>query len=126
MKKPERVMQRVAKAVHIIIAMTLGVLAQGCADFMPYSGQKQNWPTQPGAFVNTRFAVPIYVDGYPSRPYNVIGTIYLNDTIVAISYAANRAKQLGADAVIALPKGYGGSYTSGSRLYDRQFLSRRF
>jgi hypothetical protein len=40
-----------------------------------YSGQQQDWPTQPGAFINTQFALPIYVKSYPNRPYNVIGQL---------------------------------------------------
>ena len=44
-------------------------------DFTPYSGQQQNWPTQPGSFVNTSYAVPAYISSYPNRSYNVIGCL---------------------------------------------------
>jgi hypothetical protein len=57
----------------------------GCAiaDFEPYSGQQQNWPTSPGTFVNTTYVVPTYF-GYPPRPYNVIG--YLDATTAPIRH----------------------------------------
>src|SRR5260370_23080479 len=45
----------------------------GCAlaDFEPYSGQQQNWPTSPGTFVNNTYVLPTYF-GYPPRAHNVI------------------------------------------------------
>jgi hypothetical protein len=83
------------------------LLLSGCAiaDFEPYSGQQQNWPTSPGTFVNNTYAVATYF-GYPPRPYNVIG--YLDATTAPIrhrgvvAFAARRAKELGADAIIVL------------------------
>jgi hypothetical protein len=86
------------------------LLLSGCAiaEFHPYAGQQQNWPTSPGAFVDSQYVVPTFY-GYPSRPYNVIG--YLDATTAPIrrfgvvSFAARRAKELGADAIIVLGKG---------------------
>ena len=86
------------------------LLLSGCAiaDFTPYSGRQQNWPTAPGAFVKTEYVVPAYL-GYPSRPYNVVG--YLDATTAPIrrrgvvAFAARRAKELGADAIIVLQQG---------------------
>jgi len=105
-----------------IFATVLATLLSGCAwgDFTPYSGQQQNWPTQPGAFVNTTYAIPAYVYSYPSRPYNVIG--YLDATTAPIRrrgvarFAAQRAKELGADAIIVVGQGqeYAGSISTGS------------
>jgi hypothetical protein len=76
----------------------------GCAshEFHPYVGQQQKWPTSPGAFVDSQYAVPVYY-GYPAQPYTVIG--YLEETnhgrfSNAVKDAANSAKQLGADAVL--------------------------
>jgi hypothetical protein len=94
----------------------------GCAwgDFTPYSGQQQNWPMQPGAFVTTQYAIPVYMHSYPNRPYNVIG--YLDATTAPIrrrgvvAFAAQKAKELGADAIIVLQQGqeYAGSISTGS------------
>jgi hypothetical protein len=92
-----------------LFALTALILS-GCAiaDFTPYSGGQQNWPTAPGAFVKTEYAVPAYL-GYPNRPYNVIG--YLDATTAPIrrsgvvAFGARRAKELGADAIIVLHQG---------------------
>src|SRR5215469_3889432 len=85
-----------------LLVLTALILS-GCAiaDFTPYSGRQQNWPTVPGAFVKTDYAVPAYT-GYPNRPYNVIG--YLDATTAPIrrsgvvAFGARRAQELGADA----------------------------
>jgi len=96
---------------------TLALSACAIGDFTPYSGQQQNWPTAPGSFVKTDYAVPAYL-GYPDRPYNVIG--YLDATTAPIrrrgvvAFAARRAKELGGDAIIVLHQGteYAGTLTS--------------
>ena len=64
------------------------LILSGCAiaDFTPYSGGQQNWPTATGAFVKTDYAVPAYL-GYPNRPYNVIG--YLDTTTAPIRDCSN-------------------------------------
>ncbi len=52
--------------------------------------------------------MPTYL-GYPNRPYNVVG--YLDATTApirrrgVIEFAARRAKELGADAIIVLQQG---------------------
>jgi len=75
--------------------------------------------------------MPIYLDSYPPRPYDVLGTVYLNDTKVEMGYACGRAKALGADAIIATSKGYGGSasfggsYTTGN-VYPGGFNANNF
>src|SRR5437870_3021800 len=81
----------------------------GCAtaEFHPYQGAQQQWPTAPGALVDNRYTIPAYY-GYPPHPYVVIGsvashTLRLNRFAV-LSYAANRAKAIGADAIIAVPR----------------------
>jgi hypothetical protein len=97
---------------QLFIAATITVLIiSGCAiaDFTTYSGQQQNWPTQPGAFVATQYAIPVYLHSYPDRPYNVIG--YLDATTAPIrrrgvvGFAARRAKELGGDAIVVLSQG---------------------
>ena len=106
-------------------------LLSGCAiaDFTPYSGQQQNWPTQPGSFVNTGYAIPAYISSYPDRPYNVIG--YLDATTApvrrrgVVAFAARRAKELGADAIIVLAEGqeYAGALSTGNA-YTTGFVYR--
>ena len=117
-----------------VIAATL--LFSGCAigDFTSYSGQQQNWPTQPGSFVSTNYVIPAYVHSWPDRPYVVLG--YLDATTAPIrrrgvvAFAARRAKELGADAIIVMQQGqeYAGSISSGSAytsgfLYNRGFTA---
>ena len=81
----------------------------GCAshEFHPYVGQQQKWPTSPGAFVDSQYAVLVYY-GCPAQPYTVIG--YLEDTSHgrfsnAVEDAAKSAKQLGADAIVVQSHG---------------------
>jgi hypothetical protein len=66
------------------------------------------------------------LDGYPPRSYDVIGTLYLNDTVPEVSRAANSAKRLGADAMIALQKGYGGSFVAGTNFTAGNFYPGGF
>jgi hypothetical protein len=68
----------------LLAAAIVTTLISGCAiaDFTTYSGQQQNWPTQPGSFVATQYAIPAYIHSYPDRPYNVIG--YLDATTAPI------------------------------------------
>lgn len=90
------------------------------ADFTPHSGQQQNWPTQPGAFVYTKYVISAHVHSWPNRPYVVIA--YL-EAITApirrrgvVAFAARRAKELGADAIIVMQQGqeYAGTISNGS------------
>jgi hypothetical protein len=94
-----------------------------------YSGQQQNWPTSPGTFVNTTYVVPTYF-GYPPRPYNVIG--YLDATTApirhrgAVAFAARRAKELGADAIIVLSHGTEYAISTSSAFTSGQFYGSGF
>src|SRR5690348_15253411 len=75
--------------------------------------------------------VPTYF-GYPPRPYNVIG--YLDATTAPIrhrgvvAFAARRAKELGADAIIVLSHGteYAGTISTGSAFTSGQFYGSGF
>lgn len=103
----------------ILLLVTMLGLLTGCAisDFKPYSGAQQDWPTAPGGFIESKYAVPTYY-GPPSRPYEVLG--YLDVTTAPIRrrgvvrYAASRAKELGGDAIVVLHEGaeYRGTYHS--------------
>jgi hypothetical protein len=119
---------------NLISATVLAaLLLSGCAiaDFEPYSGQQQNWPTSSGTFVNTTYVVPTYF-GFPPRPYSVIG--YLDATTAPIrhrgvvGFAARRAKELGADAIIVLSHGtqYAGTISSGDAFTSGQFYGNGF
>src|SRR6266567_411028 len=102
------------KSVISLFAHAAAVLAtifvSGCAvaDFKPYVGQQQNWPTAPGAIMDTKYAVPVYY-GPPARAYTVIG--YLDAATApirrrgVISFSARRAKEMGGDAIVVLSKG---------------------
>jgi hypothetical protein len=114
------------------IAATL--LFSGCAigDFTSYSGQQQNWPTQPGSFVSTNYVIPAYVHSWPDRHYIVLG--YLDATTAPIrrrgvvGFAARRAKELGADAIIVMQQGqeYAGSISNGSAFTSGNFYNNSF
>ena len=56
---------------------------------------------------NSRYAVPTYY-GYPPHAYTVIGVIQSStkrvNRFAILSYAANRAKALAADAILAMPR----------------------
>src|SRR5216684_1155926 len=104
----------------ILISTSLLAVLSGCAtsDFKPYSGAQQEWPTAPGGFIETKYAVPTYY-GPPPRHYEILG--YLDATAAPIRkrgvvrYASSRAKDLGGDAIIVLQEGaeYRGTYSSG-------------
>jgi hypothetical protein len=85
------------------------VFLGGCAvaDFTPYSGAQQNWPVGNGAFVDNKYAVPVFY-GAPNRPYVVLG--YLNAETApvrsrrgaVIAFMARRAQELGGNGLIVL------------------------
>ena len=110
------------------------LLFSGCAigDFTSYSGQQQNWPTQPGSFVSTKYVIPAYIHSWPDRPYIVLG--YLDATTAPIrrrgtvAFAARRAKESGADAIIVMQQGqeYAGSISNGSAFTSGNFYNNSF
>ena len=91
------------------LAACLLMALSGCAgvQFRSYEGRQENWPTAPGSLVDNRYALPTYY-GFPSRPYTVLGMVESStrriNRYAILSYAANRAKALGADAIIAVPR----------------------
>jgi len=110
------------------------IFCSGCAigDFTPYSGQQQNWPTQPGSFVSTKYVIPAYIHSWPDRPYLVLG--YLDATTApirrrgAVAFATRRAKELGADAIVVMQQGqeYAGSISTGSTFTSGTFFNHGF
>lgn len=107
--------------VFRILSLGFVALISGCAwaKFRAYEGGQQHWPTSSGAFVERNHAIPAFFSP-PPRPYYVIG--YIDATTAPIrrggvvSFAALRAKEEGADAIIVLQEGseYAGSFAFAS------------
>jgi hypothetical protein len=100
-----------------LILITAGLLTS-CAtsNFTPYEGA-QNWLVSQGVLVDRKYAVPVYY-GPPPQPYIVMGSLDIGNATAGseIGAAANKAKKLGADAIIVLRHGssYAGTYSTGS------------
>src|SRR5437762_6170065 len=103
------------KAPIILIAV---IMLTGCttSNFTPYEGA-QNWPVSQGALVDRKYAVPVYY-GPPPQPYSVMGLLELGNATAGteVGGAANKAKAMGADAIIVISHGVSqvGTYTTGS------------
>jgi hypothetical protein len=104
--------------------------------FTPYRGAQQNWPVATGAFVDNKYAVPVFF-GSPSRPYDVLG--YLNAETApvrsrrgaVIAFMARRAQELGGNGLIVLgtSRQYTGSVSTGSvtgNVYGQGFTATSF
>ena len=106
------------------------------ADFTPYRGAQQNWPVATGAFVDNKYAVPVFF-GAPNRPYDVLG--YLNAETApvrsrrgaVIAFMARRAQEVGGNGLIVLGtnRQYVGSVSSSSvtgNVYGQGFTATGF
>jgi hypothetical protein len=119
------------KALPGLVAFLFAAVLTGCAwdvtHFTPYQGDQQNWPTARGAFVSNQGGIPAYY-GLPSRPYVVLG--YLETTInpvrraQVVEFAAQKAKQIGGDAIIVLGTGtqYIGTYSTGGAFASGNYV----
>jgi hypothetical protein len=101
----------------ILILVAAGVLTScTTSNFTPYEGA-QNWPVSQGALVDRKYAVPVYY-GPPPQPYTVMGSLEVGNTTAGteVGAAANKAKQLGADAIIVMRHGTSqvGTYSTAS------------
>lgn len=111
-------------------------LVSGCAvgDWTPYAGRQQTWPTQPGSFVKTNWAVPVYINSWPDRPYTVLGYLTVETAPIRrrfggpVAFAAKRAKDLGADAIIVMDQGerYAGSFSQSVGAFGGMFNGSGF
>jgi hypothetical protein len=119
-EKPFKKMKEIViNTISRPIALALAAALTSCAtaDFTPYVGAQQNWPTASGAFVSSQYAVPAYY-GLPPRPYKVLG--YLDATTAPIrqrgvvEFAARRAQEIGGDAIIVQTAEGSGTYSSES------------
>src|SRR5205823_7715086 len=98
-------LQDVYMKVLLIAVVALSLCSCASIDYTAYSGQQQNWPVASGSFVQTKFALPVYINGPPERPYRVLGYIQVENATrgsASIKSAVNEAAKHGADAVILL------------------------
>src|SRR5204863_3332240 len=116
-------MQSFARFIFVLVAAVLF----GCAsaDFTPYVGEQQHWPTAKGAFVTTinsydgpgrsgtgqQYTLPVYF-GPPNRPYAVLGSVDVDTPVgrlfegsaqaTTLKPAVRVAGQHGANAIIVI------------------------
>jgi len=110
-----------------LITISLVSVLAGCAtaDFTPYVGEQQKWPTAKGAFVTTinsydgpgrsgtgqQYTLPVYF-GPPNRTYVVLGSVDVDtpvgrlfegsEQLTTLKPAVRVAGQHGADAIIVI------------------------
>ena len=115
------------KATSRLIVLSAAAVLSGCAtaDFTPYVGEQQKWPTAKGAFVTTinsydgpgrsgtgqQYTLPVYF-GPPNRPYIVLGSVDVDtpvgrlfegsEQVTTLKPAVRAAGQHGADAIIVI------------------------
>ncbi len=112
---------------RLVAGVVLATALAGCttADFTPYAGAQQHWPTASGSFVNSNYKIPVYM-GPPNRPYIVLGYIDteapygLLNRHQSITEAVDESVKRGADAIVLLTSGVNtvGSATFGSAQWD--------
>jgi hypothetical protein len=118
--------QKGQKQMKKLLLLTLSAaLLAGCTttNFTPYEGA-QNWAVSQGALVDRRYAVPVYY-GPPPQHYMVMGLLELGNATAGteVGGAANKAKAMGADAIIVLQHGtsqvgtYSTAYAAGNTAY---------
>ncbi len=76
--------------------------------FAKYQGEQKAWPTGT-AFSDKVYAVPVF-RGWPEKPYDILGRIEFSSPGVDwnegdVKQAAAKAKELGGDAIMMVPKG---------------------
>jgi hypothetical protein len=87
-------------AVKILLpCLCLFAFLCGCAttNYLPYTGEQQDWPISPGTFTSTYDGVTIY-HGLPPKPYDVLGKVVVEDS--SDRSLCWQAKSHSADAVI--------------------------
>jgi hypothetical protein len=93
--------------LFVYCCTALGLSSCAIGDYHAYVGAQKTWPTSAGSYVDTVEGIPIFY-GFPPRPYVVLGHLEAKTAPIRrhtrFSFAARRAKALGADAIIALNK----------------------
>ncbi|HTS19451.1 MAG TPA: hypothetical protein VMP11_17880 [Verrucomicrobiae bacterium] len=82
-------------------------LSLGCASAVvrPYVGDQQAWPTASGSIVSTNYSLPVFTS-LPPAPYDVIAELRISSLFYGqpqeqhLPLLAQKAKQLGADALV--------------------------
>lgn len=91
---------------RLIALLLLGIFAVSATadDYTRYNHIQWKWPTGSGPVDKKQYAVPVYF-GLPERPYIVLGYMRAKAAPVRgnslIRYEAQKAKELGGDALIA-------------------------
>jgi hypothetical protein len=99
------------KRLAITLLGTLAILSvTGCVEmtFAKYEGQQKAWPTG-SSFSDQVYALPVF-RGWPEKPYDILGYVEFNNPNVEwnrgdVEQAAKKAKQMGGDAMLMVPKG---------------------
>jgi hypothetical protein len=115
------------KPASRLVTLSIAAVLTGCAtaDFTPYVGEQQKWPTAKGAFVTSinsydgpgrsgtgqQYTLPVYF-GPPNRPYHVLGSVDVDtpvgrlfegsEQVTTLKPAVRLAGQHGADAIIVI------------------------
>src|SRR5438552_3401582 len=118
--------------IPLLATVCLATAPTGCAtaDFTPYVGEQQRWPTAKSAFVTPingydgpgrsgtgqQYTLPVYF-GPPNRPYAVLGSVDVDTPVgrlfegseqaTTLKPAVRVAGQHGADAIIVICSGRG-------------------
>jgi len=115
------------KPASRLVTLSIAAVLTGCAtaDFTPYVGEQQKWPTAKGVFVTSinsydgpgrsgtgqQYTLPVYF-GPPNRPYHVLGSVDVDtpvgrlfegsEQVTTLKPAIRLAGQHGADAIIVI------------------------
>jgi hypothetical protein len=96
-------MKQLTLTLLLITASLTGCVTK--AEFTPYLGQQQPWPTEPGAFAKNYKGTAVY-STIPERPYTVVGSVDMTGAQLANMQAgaARAVRRHGGDAALILEK----------------------
>lgn len=108
--------------VKLILCVAVAGLLMGCvtAEWTPYVGAQQSWPTSPGGFAREQGGMQIF-QSPPHRPYAVLGEVRTRfsggnalESLMS-GPAISRARKAGGDALIMVDasRDYMGTISSG-------------
>lgn len=96
--------------LQLVCGACLALILTGCEvmTFARYSGEPRTWPTG-SSFSEAVYDVPVY-RGWPEKPYDVLGLVQFDNPNVDwnrgdIMQAAKKAREVGGDAIILVPRG---------------------